>query len=143
MSLESRLMVKRSGQQGIGLPAAIFIITVMAFIAAAVTQLVSQNAQTYSEAVSLSRAFYAAESGAGFGMNTIFPPEDYNTAYASTPSRCPGSGSPTVYNFVSSGLNQCKATVTCTLIAGTTHATIESTGECDDVVRTVQVRTVY
>lgn len=143
MSLKLSASLKQTTQLGIGLPAAIFIITLMALIAAAVTQLVSQNAQTYSEAVNLSRAFYAAESGAGFGMNTVFPPEDYDTAYASTPSRCLGSGSPTVYNFVSLGLNQCKATVTCTLISGTTHATIESTGECDNVERTVQVRTVY
>lgn len=133
--------IKRRGQKGIGLPAAIFIITIMALIAAAVTQIVSQNAQTYSEAVSLSRAFYAAESGAGFAMNTIFPPEDYNTGYTGTLNRCPTED--TIYNFVTAGLNQCKATVSCTLVAGTTHATIQSTGECDDVERTVQIRTVY
>lgn len=129
-------------QQGIGLPAAIFIITVMALIAAAVNQLVSQNAQTYAEEVNLTRAFYAAESGAGFAMNAIFPPEDYATGYPSV-NKCPVAA--TVYNFVSDGLNQCSATVSCTSIAngGSTYATIESTGVCDDVQRTIQVRTVY
>lgn len=129
-------------QQGVGLPAAIFIITVMALIAAAVTQLVSQNAQTYSEAVNLTRAFYAAESGAGFAMNTIFPPEDYASSYPNL-NKCPAAA--TVYNFVSPGLNQCSATVTCTSIttSGSTFATIESEGMCGDVERTVQVRTVY
>lgn len=129
-------------QQGVGLPAAIFIITVMALIAAAVSQLVGQNAQTYSEAVNLTRAFYAAESGAGFAMNTIFPPEDYASGYPNV-NKCPASA--TVYNFVADGLNQCSATVTCTSVttAGSTFATIESEGACGDVERTVQVRTVY
>jgi MSHA biogenesis protein MshP len=131
-------------QQGIGLPAAIFIITVMALIAAAVNQLVSQNAQTYTEELNLTRAFYAAESGAGFGMNTVFPPEDFASGYPNI-NKCPGVGSPTLYSFVSEGLDGCSALVTCTLIAegGSTYSTIESTGTCSDVQRTIQVRTVY
>lgn len=131
-------------QQGIGLPAAIFIITVMALIAAAVNQLVSQNTQTYSEELNLIRAFYAAESGAGFGMNTVYPPEDFATGYPNV-NKCPGVGLPTLYSFVSEGLEGCSASVTCTLIAesGSTYATIESTGTCNDVERTIQVRTVY
>lgn len=127
-------------QRGIGLVAAIFIITGLAVIAAAVNQLVSQNAQTYAEAVDLSRAFYAAESGAGFGMNTIFPPEDYS-AYPNV-NKCPVL---TTYTFSVVGLNQCTAEVRCTSLAtgGNTYATIESKGVCGDVERTIQVRTVY
>lgn len=135
-------------QKGMGLPAAIFIITVMALIAAAVNQLVSQNAQTYEEAVDLTRAFYAAESGAGFGMNTIFPPEDY-PAYTANTNKCPGTPGPpipTIYTFTVDGLRQCRAEVTCTEIATdlkTHYATIESKGICGNVERAVQVRTVY
>lgn len=131
----------RNKQRGVGLAAAIFIITVMAAIAAGIFALVDQNADTYAEEVNLARAFYAAESGAGFAMNTIFPPEDY-PAYTATTPRC---GITTTYNFVSEGLNQCSAVVSCTAIvnASSTYATIQSTGSCGDVNRTVQVRTVY
>ncbi|MFT4886945.1 MAG: MSHA biogenesis protein MshP [Pseudohongiellaceae bacterium] len=132
-------------QVGIGLPAAIFIITVMALIAAAVNQLVSQNAQTYAEEVGLTRAFFAAESGAGFAMNTIFPPEDYAGGYVNNTQlqKCPAN--PTIYNLVVPGLNQCTASVSCTLVenGSSNYATIESTGTCGDVERTVQVRTVF
>ncbi|MFT6092728.1 MAG: MSHA biogenesis protein MshP [Pseudohongiellaceae bacterium] len=138
------LRASSSRQEGIGLPAAIFIITVMALIAAAVNQLVSQNAQTYVEEVNLTRAFFAAESGAGFAMNTIFPPEDYASGYPNTQlQKCPAEA--TVYNFVVAGLNQCTASVSCTLVENGTsnYATIESTGTCSSVERTVQIRTVF
>ena len=62
-----------SSQSGIGLPAAIFIITTMALIAVAINLLVRENAETFVEEINLSRAFYAAESGAGFIMNRTFP----------------------------------------------------------------------
>ena len=130
-----------SHQSGIGLPAAIFVITLMAVIAVAVNQLVSQNAQTFEEELNLTRAFYAAESGAGFVMNTVFPPEEYS-AYAPN-AECIDIDR--VYNFTVDGLNQCSATVRCTpvLIGATTYATIQSKGSCGDVERTVQIRTVY
>ena len=130
-----------SKQEGIGLPAAIFVITLLAVIAVGVNYLVSQNAQSYEEEVNLTRAFYAAESGAGFAMNTIFPPEEYS-AYATTAECVAG---PRTYNFTVEGLNQCTASVTCTevTIGGTNYATIESEGTCGDVERTIQVRTVY
>jgi len=135
--------IKYSRQSGLGLPAAIFIITLMSVIAVAVNQLVSQNAQTFEEELNLTRAFYAAESGAGFVMNTVFPPEEYST-YATT-SECVSIARN--YDFVVAGLNQCSASVTCTPImlgTGTTkYATIQSTGTCGDVERTVQIRTVY
>lgn len=132
---------KFSRQSGIGLPAAIFVITLMAVIAVAVNQLVSQNAQTFEEELNLTRAFYAAESGAGFVMNTVFPPEEYS-AYATT-AECVTMERD--YDFTVDGLNQCSATVTCTpkVIGTTTYATIKSEGSCGDVERTVQIRTVY
>lgn len=125
-------------QTGVGLPAAIFVITVLAIIAVAINSLVSQNAQTFEEEVNLTRAFYAAETGAGFAMNRLYAPEDY-PAYTS--AACANG----TYNLTVDGLNQCTATVTCNLvtISGTNYATIESEGTCGDVERTIQVRTVY
>lgn len=130
---------KISKQHGIGLPTAIFIITLMALMAVAINQLVNQNAQTFEEEVNLTRAFYAAESGAGFAMNGIYPPEEY-PGYAS--SSCAAS---TTFNFTVEGLNQCSAVVQCTAVttAGSNFLTIESTGTCGDVSRTIQVRTSY
>lgn len=120
------------------MPAAIFVITILAVIVVAINALVSQNAQTFEEEINLTRSFYAAESGAGFAMNRIFLPEEY-PAYAS--AACANG----TYNLSVDGLNQCTATVTCTLvtISGTNYATIESEGTCGDVARTIQVRTVY
>ena len=133
--------VKKVYQTGIGLPAAIFVITLMAIIAVAVNQLVSQNAQTFEEEINLTRAFYAAESGAGIAMNTVFPPDEYPT-YGVT-AECIATDR--VYTFIADGLNQCSATVSCTpvTIGTVTYATIQRKGLCADVERTVQVRTVY
>ncbi len=133
----------QSAQIGIGLPTAIFIITVMALMAVAINQLVNQNAQTFEEEVNLTRAFYAAESGAGFAMNGIYPPEEY-PGYAGT--SCAGTpGTPVVYDFTVEGLNQCSATVHCTAVStgGSNYLTIESAGSCGEVTRTIQVRTSY
>ena len=129
-------------QAGIGLPAAIFVITLMAAIAVAINLMVGQNADTFAEEINLTRAFYAAESGAGIAMNTIFPPEGYPT-YAAPPAEC--AAGPRVYTFTVDGLNQCTATVTCSSVntGGKTYATIESVGKCGDVIRTIQVRTVF
>lgn len=127
-------------QRGIGLPAAIFIITVMALIAVAINLLVQQNAETFEEEVNLARAFYAAESGAGFMMNRTFPPEEYS-GYVG--SNCAAR----TYTFADTvpGLVQCTATVTCSTKtdSGKDYHTIESTGSCGDVERTIQVRAVF
>ncbi|MEQ8315140.1 MAG: hypothetical protein RL839_06730 [Gammaproteobacteria bacterium] len=139
--MKTVIAMNRVSQRGIGLPAAIFVVTLMIAIAAGINQLLNQNAQTFEEEINLTRAFYAAESGAGIGMNTIYPPEEY-PAYGTTAECAAG---PRVYNFISEGLNQCSASVTCTqvTISGTNYATVESTGSCGDVERTIQVRTVY
>ena len=133
--------LKKFRQSGLGLPTAIFIIVIMALISVAVNLLVQQNAQTFEEEMNLTRAFYAAESGAGFAMNRIFPPEEYST-YVN--GNCPNAGADT-YAFTQDGLNNCSASVTCesVTISGTTYATITSEGTCGDVERTVQVRTVF
>ena len=128
-------------QKGVGLPVAIFIITLLAVLAVVINLLVEQNAQTFSEELSFTRAFYAAETGAGIGMNTIFPPEEFPT-YGSTAECAAG---PRTYNFIVDGLNACSAEVTCTAvtIGARNYATITSEGSCEDSTRTIRVRTVY
>ena len=128
------------GQRGVGLPAAIFVITLLVLIAFGLNELVNENAVTFEEEINLTRAFYAAESGAGFAMNTLYPPEEY-PGYAST-ATCAAS---TTFNFVVDGINQCSALVTCNeiTVSSRNYATIKSTGTCNDVDRTIQVRTSY
>ncbi|HDZ09348.1 hypothetical protein [Pseudohongiella sp.] len=132
-------------QRGVGLPAAIFVITLMSTIAVAISLLVSQNAETFEEEVRLTRAFYAAESGAGFAMNALFPPDEF-PRYDVT-AVCPDNeGSPRIYEFTAPGLSVCSAEVSCALDAtvdGLEYYTINSTGICGDVSRTVQVRTSF
>lgn len=128
-------------QAGVNLPGAIFVITLLALLAVAINALVTQSSQSYQEEINLTRAFYAAESGAGFAMNTIFPPEGF-PAYGA-PAEC--AAGPRVYTFSVPGLNQCEASVTCSskAVGGANYATITSVGSCDNIERTVQVRTQF
>lgn len=132
-------------QRGLGLPAAIFVITLLVSIAAAINWLVSQNSDTFEEETQLTRAFYAAESGAGFAMNALFPPNEF--PLYSTNAICPNNvGSPRVYNFDVDGLAGCRAEVSCNIdanVAGAEYYTISSQGICGEVSRTVQVRTSF
>jgi len=134
------LSAQRNKQRGIGIPAALFVITLLAILAVAVNALLSQNSQSYQEEVSLTRAFYAAESGAGFALNSIFPPEEF-PRYNVTAECAAG---PREYTFAVEGLNECKASVTCTLdatVSGVDYFTVQSAAVCDGITRTVQVRT--
>lgn len=132
-------------QKGIGLPAAIFVITLMVSISIAVSYLVSQNANTFEESILLTRAFYAAESGAGFAMNALFPPDEF-PLYNFT-AICPeNAGTPRIYEFVADGLASCRAEVSCVTSAtvdDVDYYTVISSGVCEDVRRTVQVRTSF
>ena len=135
-------------QRGIGLPAAIFVITLLAVITAAIYQLLGQNAQTYQEQINLTRAFYAAESGTGFAMNSLFAPEDY-PLFLEQPASCAdwdtGKGFPRLYEFTVDGLNKCSAIVSCedVAVSGVVYPTFTSVGKCDGVSRIVQIRTSY
>lgn len=133
-------------QRGIGLPAAIFVITLMAILAVAISQLVFNNARTFEEETLLTRAFYAAESGAGLGMNALFPAQEFPEYQNGVDSTAICAAGPVEYDFVVDGLNGCTAAVTCTVdttVDDVEYYTIVSTGRCGDVTRTVQVRTSF
>ena len=131
-----------SKQRGIGLPAAIFVITLLAAIAAAISQLVRENAESFEEEVLLTRAFYAAESGAGLAMGKLFDP----TLFPDYEVRDACDAEPWQYEFSTDGLNQCRVNVSCELDATVDDIdfyTVTSTGTCVDVSRTVQIRTSF
>lgn len=128
-------------QQGIGLPAAIFVITVMAALAVAINALIADNARSIQEEIQLTRALYAAESAAGFAMNARFPPGEF--PQYSGEATCPDNeGAPREYEFTVDGLNGCSARVSCAVgptLNGVEYYTITSTGTCGEVSRTVQL----
>ena len=101
-------------QSGLGLPVAIFIITIMSIIAVA------------------TRSFYAAESGAQLRAEVVL---------RTLPCSC---GANATYNFSVPGLNACRAVTSCDefVANGDTFCTITSIGSCDNInaQRTIEVR---
>ncbi len=128
-------MTSRNKQHGLSLATALFVITIMALLAVMIFQLVRSNAETTQEEVLLIRSFYAAESGVQFGLNAVFPPDG-------SASSCPGVGMPTSYDLEEEGLNACAVEVTCSAVtvSAVNYYTVESTGTCGSVSRTIQVR---
>jgi MSHA biogenesis protein MshP len=123
-------------QAGLGLATALFVITVMAFLAAAIFQLVRNNSETTGEEIMLIRSFYAAQTGIQFGMNRVFPPDGSATTCTAPVTTFPD------YLLEENGLSECTAEVTCTplTVSGEIYYTVESTGTCGEVSRTIQVR---
>jgi MSHA biogenesis protein MshP len=122
-----------------GLATALFVITIMGLLAVLILQLVRNNAETTQEEIKLIRAFYAAQTGAEYGLNRAFPPDG-------SPSACPAVNN-TASTFPLAtldvdGLYRCSFAVECStlIVDSANYYTIRSTGTCDDVSRTVQVR---
>jgi len=121
-------------QMGMGLPVALFIITIMSLIAVAVNRLGESSSQAYSQNVLSARAFYAAESGAQLRAQGVI---------SAMPCAC---GLDQTYTFAAAitGLSGCSAATACTsIVANTeTYCTIISIGTCDgsNAQRTIEVR---
>lgn len=124
----------RHRQRGLGLATALFVITVMAILAVLISRLVANNAGSTQEEIALIRAFYSAESGVQFGLNTLFPPNPL------VMGACPAG--PVNYDLVEGGLGACEVDVSCNsvTVSSVDYYTITSTGTCNDVSRTIQVR---
>ncbi len=112
-------------QKGLGLPAAIFVITVLAVIITAMSSIQTRSGQSLSLQANSYRAFYAAESGAQLALNLLIPPDgsagrqcDTSPFYART--------------FAVTGLQNCSVSVACSSsVSGTdTFYTITSRGQC-------------
>ncbi len=125
-------------QRGMGLPMALFIITILAMIIAAITDLEESSGVGFSLGVNSTRAFYAAESGAQVAMAEIFPTSGI------------GGGSCTSvtasHTFNQLGFNNCKADIVCTSVTvdSIDYYTLTSTGSCgsglDRAARVIDVR---
>mgnify|MGYP001144784264 FL=1 len=123
-------------QQGIGLPIAIFVITILSAFAVNMGLLVQDNASGRSEYITSLRASLAADTGADLGMNVAFDPSDAPD-YASGVT-C--SSTAINYSFTNdAGMSGCSAAVTCTsaTAGGKTIYTVTSVGTCDTISKTV------
>ncbi|PIE41064.1 MAG: hypothetical protein CSA49_05375 [Gammaproteobacteria bacterium] len=125
--------VNKFNNTGLGLPLAIFIITVLAFIALAINELSATGAKSASVNVLSARAFYAAESG----INIVL------AINAENPPNCSVAGITTNITNMAEGLAQCRAEVTCTTTNPATTYLLESKGSCgrgvDQATRIVRV----
>ncbi|MBL3558347.1 MULTISPECIES: hypothetical protein [Marinobacter] len=126
-------------QSGAGLPVALFIVTVLAFLVLGMSQLQQGSGESISLQIQSQRAFFAAESGAQVAVRDVLEADS-----------CSGLHSPLAFNDAN-GLQGCSATMTCESVTadiggsgGNTVFTITSSGQCgagaDQASRSVEVR---
>lgn len=139
-------------QRGAGLPVAIFIITVLALVTVALSNLEESSGVGFSVDVNSLRAFYAAESGGQIALNHLFPPgqAESNCSQAFFKSDATRSTVPSI-NFSSmstppEGLALCKVWVQCSQdsVEAINYFTVTSTGRCgaglDEATRVVTLK---
>ena len=130
MFLNNTKLVSRQG--GFGMPMVIFILVVMTLLGTAMMRLSTTGALSIASEIQSNRAFYAAESGAQWAMNQLFPPAGGGGACFAD----------TTLNFGAGGLNNCSAIVQCQspgAFNGDTHFLVTSSGNCGNETRQIQV----
>ncbi|WP_185231582.1 MSHA biogenesis protein MshP [Teredinibacter franksiae] len=97
-------------QKGFLIPLALILIVGISFLAIAVSRLSAQSgSQATIEGLSV-QAFYAAESGAQYGVYQLF---DTANSRAQADSNCGNISSGPQIVFTAPGLDLCRATVSC------------------------------
>jgi len=131
----------RYKQKGIGLPMAIFVITILALITLGITSLQENNGLSMAVDVNSQRAFFAAESGSQIALSKVFPPSGVGAGSCTATQSTIWSG-----NFTVPGLARCSAVVTCVVdtVSSKKYDTFVSTGQCgsgaDAATRVIEVR---
>ncbi|MDL0433314.1 hypothetical protein QPM17_19425 [Marinobacter sp. TBZ242] len=124
---------------GAGLPVALFVVTVLAFLVLGMSQLQQSSGESISLQIQSQRAFFAAESGAQVAVRDVLDADS-----------CGGINSPLDFD-AADGLQTCGAALACESVTadiggsgGNTVYTITSTGQCgagaDQATRVVEVR---
>jgi MSHA biogenesis protein MshP len=105
-----KLMYPHSkSQAGFLMPLALFIVVGLGALALAISRMGSGSFSSVVQEALAVQAFYAAESGAHYGLNQLlFDAEDKNAVDA----RCASVDGATV-NFTVAGLRECSATLEC------------------------------
>ncbi len=118
------------------LVAALFALVFIALIGSAMVQISMGSHVSATDETLSTRAFYAAESGAQYGLNRLFPLDG-------SAGSCSGSVN---LSFTTDGLLGCNATVECADAGdyeGYRHYNLTSTGRCgtgpEAAVRKVEV----
>lgn len=138
--LNKRLSSPPHSQRGISLILVIFLLIVGSLLVVGLARLNTTLQTSVAREILSVRALFAAESGAQSAAMRIFP---INAA----PAACPANF---VLNFNGSGLDGCRAALSCTPVtaAGRTVYTVSSEGVCgggNDIARrrlTVSLRTL-
>ena len=122
-------------QKGIGLPATVFLISILSLIVLSMADITEDAQIAFAQDFHSNRAFYAAESGAQIALNRVFVG---GTACGPLVS--------INYGSANDGLNNCSVDLLCESVnvAGTDYLTFTSTAECgsgaDLARRSIQVR---
>jgi MSHA biogenesis protein MshP len=115
------------------MPVAAFIIVVMGLLAAGMGFVSSQTSIANAQEQVSVQTFYAAESGAQFGMNRLFYDTGTVISRSSATSAC-NAFSGNVLNFSSPGMQNCQTTVDCAVNIDAADTTsffdISSTATC-------------
>lgn len=140
----SRVMVN-GRQSGFGLPMAIFVVTVLALVIAAMSQLQQSSSEGVILQMQSQRAFYAAESGLQLSLNLLLPPDGGSgRSCTASPFYSHAFNPPPGASLY--GLSNCSVMVECqsTSVNGDTYFTLTSEGTCgsgtDSARRTTEVR---
>lgn len=125
-------------QSGVGLPATVFLISILALIVVAMSDLTDQSHKGFGQDFESSRAFYAAESGAQIALNRVFSGGQVCNAALTDIDFDGGGANP--------GLDNCEAEISCTPITinGIEYRTFISTATCgsgfEQSTRSIEVR---
>jgi len=132
----SRKTLKK--QQGIGLPATVFIIVILSLIVVAMGDLTESSNLGFGQDYNSMRAFYAAESGAQVALNRVFVGTQICGDTWADIDFDNGSANP--------GLDNCVAELACTQndVTGSNYYTFTSTATCGSgfevSTRSIEVR---
>lgn len=119
-------------QAGFSLPVAVFVLVIMAILAAAIVQLSSRNNLSSAQEVFSTRAFYAAESGASWAMSRLFFNASGSADKAFSDAQCVNPVNNKTLVFTVSGLAGCSVSLTCSAdtVGSTGYYRVVSTGVC-------------
>lgn len=100
-------------QGGFLLPVAIFLLVALGGLALAIARFTAQSGLSATQAMIDTQAFYAAESGAQYGMHRLFfKSAGGELSRAEADNRCAAMAGANL-TFSGAGLNQCSSTVSC------------------------------
>jgi len=122
--------------KGFSLPAAIFILVIMAIVAAALVSIFDKGNKGITQEVLSTRAFYTAESGAQYVMGQLF-------SLSGAAAICSNTSSLT---FNATGFAGCSSSMSCSsrTVSGDVYYTVSSTGTCstgsDIAVREIELQ---